>query len=140
MKQRCDNKNHSKYKYYGGRGITYDSKWRIYSNFKKDMYLKYILSKIKHKNKKIELDRIDNNQNYCKKNCRFITSRKNKQNTSKNKWFIITNIETGETFESNTMRKFSRDHGIGEKAISHALNGRIQRPIYGIWKVKWKNN
>ena len=37
MKQRCLNRNHPHFTYYGGRGITVDPAWMTFSNFLADM-------------------------------------------------------------------------------------------------------
>lgn len=61
MIQRCDNKNHKAYKYYGGRGITYDPDWRLFENFYRDMGDMPL--------NKRTIDRINPNGNYTKDNC-----------------------------------------------------------------------
>lgn len=76
MKQRCRNPKNSSYKNYGERGITYDKTWEFFSNFKRDMEDGY--------EKGLTLDRIDNDGNYCKENCRWVTRKdqnRNKRNT-----------------------------------------------------------
>lgn len=72
MKARCDNPNHKAYMRYGGRGITYDPKWKNFMNFINDMGLK--------PEPKMELDRIDNDKNYCKENCRWATKKEQTRN------------------------------------------------------------
>lgn len=62
MKNRCTNKNSQDYKYYGERGISVCERWNDYSLFVEDMG---------HRPDGLELDRIDNNKNYCKENCRW---------------------------------------------------------------------
>lgn len=76
MRYRCTRKNHPSYKNYGGRGIKCDPRWDKFSLFLKDMENSW--------KEGMSLDRIDNNGNYCKENCRF-TDRKtqaiNRRNT-----------------------------------------------------------
>ena len=72
MLQRCDNPSHGAYKHYGGRGISVCHRWRDFSNFIEDMGVRP---------DGLELDRIDNDGNYCKENCRWVTHKVNCQNT-----------------------------------------------------------
>ena len=72
MRSRCRNKNDQGYKDYGGRGITFCKRWDKYANFLEDMGEK--------SNPKFELDRINNDGNYCKKNCRWIDKKTQQRN------------------------------------------------------------
>ena len=63
MISRCYNKNDGAYKYYGGRGIGVTNKWRTFEGFWADMGDSYY--------KSATLDRINNDLNYSKKNCRW---------------------------------------------------------------------
>jgi hypothetical protein len=69
MKARCNNKNHEFYHRYGGRGITYDPKWETFEGFYEDMGEK--------PGKGWDIDRIDNDGNYCKENCQWLTRSEN---------------------------------------------------------------
>jgi hypothetical protein len=60
MKSRCQNPNNSAYKDYGGRGIKVCDSWNEFSNFYADMG--------EPKNG-MTLERINNDENYCKENC-----------------------------------------------------------------------
>ena len=71
MKKRCDNPKQVFYYRYGGRGITYQDNWAKFENFYKDMG---------DCPDKKELDRIDNNGNYEKGNCRWVTHKENCNN------------------------------------------------------------
>ena len=73
MKERCLNKNDISYSIYGGRGITVCSEWiGSFETFLKDMG--------KKPSKKHQIDRIDNNGNYFKENCRWVLPCENSQN------------------------------------------------------------
>lgn len=80
MKSRCLCPTDSNYVNYGGRGITLCDKWLSYAGFIEDMGSSY--------KEGLSLDRIDNNGNYCKENCRWTdrtTQSYNKRKLSTNK-------------------------------------------------------
>jgi len=86
MKQRCLNKKKDNYKNYGGRGITVCERWLKFENFRDDMYLSYKEHKLN--NKYTSLDRMNNNENYCKENCRWATCKEQQNNTRYN--YLLT--------------------------------------------------
>lgn len=77
MKRRCNVPNSKSYKYYGGRGITYCKEWEEFKPF-------YDWSIVNGYEKGLEIDRIDNDGNYCPENCRWVTPKVNKNNMSTN--------------------------------------------------------
>lgn len=82
MKERCENPNRQKYKDYGGRGIKVCSEWREASNF--------ILWALNNGYEKgLQLDRIDNDGDYCPDNCRFVTPRENSRNRRNTKRLTV---------------------------------------------------
>jgi len=64
MKARCDYPSVNGYKYYGGRGISYDIRWGLFANFLSDMG---------ERPEGMTLDRIDSDKDYYKENCRWVT-------------------------------------------------------------------
>ncbi len=80
MKQRCNNPNDRSYENYGGRGISYCKKWETFEGFIEDMG---------ERPKGLSLDRIDNDGNYCKENCRWATRKQQNNNRRDNTTFII---------------------------------------------------
>lgn len=78
MMYRCYNKNDKRYKHYGGRGIIVVDKWHNFTGFWEDMENGY--------KEHLSLDRIDNDGNYCKENCRWTNHKeqmRNRQNAIK---------------------------------------------------------
>jgi len=73
MKSRCDNMNNSRYKNYGGRGITYCSQWQSFENFDK-----WAIENGYQEN--LTIDRINVDGNYEPNNCRWITNKEQQSN------------------------------------------------------------
>lgn len=84
MRQRCNNPKAKNFHNYGGRGIKVDKRWESFINFRDDMYEDYLkhIEDFGHKN--TTLDRVDNDKDYCKKNCKWSTRREQANNTRKN--------------------------------------------------------
>lgn len=73
MHDRCLNKKRHNYHRYGGRGIKICARWYDVANFHADMNAGW--------KSDLQLDRIDNNGDYCKENCKWSTRSENMQNT-----------------------------------------------------------
>lgn len=84
LKNRCNNKNDKGYKNYWWRWITYDPKRETFEWFYEDMKEWW--------QKWLTIDRINNNWNYCKENCRWTTWKTQQRNKTNNviyKWKCI---------------------------------------------------
>lgn len=90
MTQRCFNKNHKHYKYYGGRGITVCDRWiGSFENFYEDMG---------ECPSGYSLDRIDVNGNYEPENCKW--SDRSEQGYNQRKRSTNTSGRTGVSWDS----------------------------------------
>jgi len=78
IKTRCYNAKSREYKWYGSRGINLCEEWRS----KPSSFIEWALANGYQKG--LHIDRINNDGNYEPNNCRFVTSKVNMNNTSKN--------------------------------------------------------
>jgi len=73
------------YKNYGGRGINVCKKWENFIIFKNDMLINYLKHTKFFGESDTQIDRKNNNGNYCKNNCRWATRKEQHQNTRRKK-------------------------------------------------------
>lgn len=113
MKRRCLNPDDVQYIHYGGRGIQISESWMTYDNFFRDMASSYVRG--------LTLDRINNNGNYCKENCRWATKKQQANNTRRNHLFELNG-------QNKTLIEWSGILGIGKSTLSMRIY------VYG-WSV-----
>jgi hypothetical protein len=102
MTARCLNKKKWNYKNYGGRGIKVCDRWLRFENFLEDMGEK--------PSSKHSLDRIDNNGDYCKANCRWATLDIQAQNKRRTIWV-----------DGFALKTYCRMHNIRYLAVYYRL-------------------
>lgn len=73
--QRCYNKKNARYYRYGNRGITVCQEWR-------ESFRRFYLDMGDIPQKGLSLDRINNDGNYCRSNCRWATRSQQQRNKS----------------------------------------------------------
>ncbi|GEM_PF-2576050 len=110
FKNRCMNEKNVQFKDYGGRGITVSNEWLEFVNFYSDMG---------NCPDGFEIDRIDNNKGYCKKNCRWTTKKINSRNRRSTKKHKINSEEIVQQvllekigWTKNQFRWFKDQYGI----------------------------
>jgi len=117
MSNRCRNPSNKCYKDYGERGITVCDEWFEFMPF-------YDWGVNNGWETGLELDRINNNGNYTPSNCRFVTRKKNLQNTKTSKWWFINGLK----FES--ARDASEHFNVSQPTILAWCNGKNSRGYY----------
>ncbi len=80
MRQRCNDINDQQYHDYGGRGIRVCKEWDHFINFYNDLG---------ERPEGMQLDRIDNDGNYCKENCRWADMKTQANNRRTTRHHII---------------------------------------------------
>lgn len=133
MKLRCLCKTIKAYPNYGGRGIRLSEKWIEFNGFKEDMYDSFLEHLKEFGNMQTTLDRIDNNGNYCKENCRWATRKEQQYNRR-----ITKLIEYNG--EKLTITKWGKKLGIDHVLIYRRLK-RGKLPLEKVFSSKkYRNN
>jgi hypothetical protein len=123
MLMRCNNPNSTHYHNYGGRGITICDKWLKFEGFYEDMGEKPF--------KEATLDRIDNNGNYCKENCRWATRKQQCRNKRSNRIIEFNG-------KSQCLQDWADELGINKHILKERLNAwDVERAFTE--KVHYKN-
>lgn len=78
MRSRCGNPRDTKFKYYGGRGITVCKRWVKFENFLEDVG--------RAPSSRHTLERKNNDRGYSKRNCTWATRHAQHRNTRSNVW------------------------------------------------------
>ncbi len=106
IKRRCLNKKTKDYKNYGGRGITVCDRWlgeNGFYNFFEDMGVRKT---------GLTIDRINNNGNYCKENCKWATKTEQDNNRRSNVFLELNGV-------SMSMKQWSKKLSISYEAIKY---------------------
>lgn len=121
MKSRCESTNHKQYDRYGGRGIKVCTRWSgSFLNFLNDMG---------HKPFGKSIDRIDNDKNYCKSNCRWATAIQQNNNRGVYNRRLTFNSQT------KTLSEWAKIAKLNTDTLWHRLNAgwtnakAIQTPL-----------
>lgn len=119
-RNRCNRLKDKRFRDYGGRGIKF--LWKSVEQFRDDMYESYLEHCKKFGEDNTQIERINNNGNYCKENCRWATRKEQCRNTRKNN-FITFN---GKTF---TLTDWSNITGI-------KITTLFQRIYHSHWSIE----
>lgn len=131
MKERCDNKNNKSYKNYGAKGIKVCEEWS-------NDFLKFYYWAINNGYKEgLTIDRINFNKNYEPQNCRWVTTKQQNRNYSKNRFMEYNGkkyciVELSEKFNisyGTLLYRINAGYTLEEAIIKKDLRGE-----------RWKRN
>jgi len=103
MLSRCNNPSNKDYNYYGGRGISVCREWEILKNFYNWALNSGYLNDL-------ELDRENNNGNYCPENCRWATRKQQALN-------MRTNIHVTINNETKVLVEWAEQFGLSYSSV-----------------------
>ncbi len=108
MKERCLNPNSISYKNYGGRGITVCDEWKQdFAAFRGWAYANGYSDEL-------EIDRIDNDGDYCPENCRWATRKAQTYNRRSNRYLEHNG-------RKQTVMEWAHETGISHKTLYDRL-------------------
>lgn len=116
LRRRCYCPDDADYKRYGARGISICPEWSEYLNFLNDMGLRPLGT---------SLDRIDNNGDYEKSNCRWATKQEQARNRRSSRLLVIDGVE-------KTLAEWSEISGVPSSTIRMRINyrgGKVDKSI-----------
>jgi hypothetical protein len=119
MRQRCRCVKHKAYKNYGGRGITICDEWDKFETF-------YNWAMENGYSDGLQIDRINNDGDYCPSNCRFTTAKVNMRNTRNVKLSIKKAEEIREIFnkENKTCKEISELYDVNRRTIQDVVSNK----------------
>ena len=114
MRARIFNKDSDSYKDYGGRGISICDRWMKFENFLEDMG---------EAPKGLSIERLNNDGDYCKENCRWATYTKQNRNSRNVKLSMEAAREIRK--DPRTIWAIAKDYGVCESNIARIRANKI---------------
>lgn len=113
MIRRCYDKNHIRYFDYGGRGIRVCKRWLCFEYFLEDMSKFDEFEKLNN-GRFFQIDRIDNDSDYCLDNCRIVSASDNSKNKRNS---ILIMVKKDSATEVKCLLDVSREYNIDRKEL-----------------------
>lgn len=118
MVKRCTNPNCNNWTNYGGRGIKVCERWRKFEHFLEDMG---------DKPPGTTIDRINNEGDYEKANCRWASMKHNMRNTRRSKFVLVDGVlrNVSELSETLGIHRSTLDKRLKNLSVEESLS----RPV-----------
>lgn len=113
--ERTGNPHNQAYERYGGRGIKVCDKWSTFEGFLEDMYESYLEHSESHGEKQTTIDRINNDGNYEKNNCKWSTYKEQALNRCSNKKYLVNG-------EMLTVTGISEKYNLTYSTVIHRIS------------------
>jgi len=123
MLRRCYDRQSVSFRRYGGRGIAVCDEWR-------NDRMAFVRWAQEHGHRQgLQIDRIDNDGNYCPENCRFVTRAENQRNTSMTRLNdnAVNFIRANNISRKYTQQELARRFGVSQARISVIAAGKAWR-------------
>lgn len=118
MKKRCDDRKATGWKNYGGRGIEYCEEWKSFQGFWNDMRKGY--------REGLTIERIENDGDYCKENCKWATRAEQNRNSRNVKLGFEAAWEIKEDYKKGvSLEELRRKYGVKRQQIYRVINGIV---------------
>ena len=130
MKDRCFNLNRKYYSHYGGRGIKVCDRWLNFENFLADMGSRPTA--------KYSLDRIDNDGDYQKDNCKWSTRVEQENNKRSNRLITIGCVTL-------TIAQWTKEMGFAKTVVLDRLKAgwselkAVMTPVHTVKPITIEN-
>lgn len=113
IRKRCTKPDDDHYPRYGGRGVKLH--WQNIDQFKDDMFASYEKHVEQFGELDTTIDRIDNDGDYCKENCRWATRKEQGRNRA-------TNVHINYRGRKMTVSEYAEIKGVSRLPIYSLLN------------------
>ena len=110
MKTRCYNDKVRSYSSYGARGIKVCDKCQTFGGFFDDMYPSYLEA-----GADATIDRIDNEKDYSKDNCRWASMKQQCNNRRSNRYITHDGV-------TKTLMEWSEETGLNRRTIAQRID------------------
>lgn len=121
MIERCHNEHYIRYDDYGGRGIKVCKRWLCFEYFLNDIE-KYENYELLKNGRYYQIDRTDNNKDYCFENCKIVSAKENSRNKRNN--IFIKVFKNGVKVEIGYLIDISDKYNLARSTIKRRVKNQ----------------